>query len=606
MERHRLPRRLHRRSQLEFARRPRGDPPRHRLPSGKLATQGTEYLAWSASSGGGNQQIFRDAGTGWLDTTTDLTQPMRHLVWIGVRYVSVGPAGAAATSTDGLAWTPRTTGVSATLEQVSWTGSLAVAIGAGGTIITSPNGATWTTHTNGTTANLTSLAAGSGHMIAVGKGGVILRSTDGQTWTVIRAASSPVNVTGLAWTGASAVAVANPHATLTSPDGITWTQTAGPTGPTLRTAAGAGRIIAADNTTGLWTAPADGSSWTNVLPAQVYGTSVLHDGQQFVALTQWHQSSPAHRDYFYITRSADGITWTPRTEIRMVPMSPVPAGQPINDLLYTGSKYLSIQRQSTNAITWTAGNVPEFIGFLLRTGSSYLAVSDYDGRLYTSPTGETWPLAPVPGALNTGNHPAVRGIIWTGYRLLAAGSDGLYESGTGRPWTKVHPTGGVSIAWTGTRALVSTGTNPGPAQIFSVENPDASLPPTWRYWQEQHFTPAQLANPAVSGPDADADGDAYANVIEFMAASSPVSSQDSPWITVLPPQGAQSSRFQWIQDTGRNGVTVVAEVSSDLDLWDLLSYSPIDGTAGGLRTMQATAPASLSKAYFRLRVTLNE
>lgn len=575
--------------------------------SSKLAVNGSAFVAWPFSPGGGVQELFTDSGSGWNTIPTDLSQPMRHLVWNGVRYISVGPSGAAATSTDGTAWTPRTTGVTATLEQIIWTGSLAVAIGAGGTIITSPNGATWTSRTSGTTADLTSLVAGSGSMIAVGKGGVILRSPDGIAWSVIRASNQAVNVTGIDWTGTGLVAVANPHATLTSPDGITWTRTASTTGPTgagLRLAPGAGKLVAADGASGLWTAPTDASSWTNGAQANALGTASVWDGQQFVSLCQAWDSRLSHWN-FYITRSSDGMAWTPLSQIRFGSND---LGTPQDDLLFTGSRYLSSQRQSTDSTTWTNSAVPDFTRFLVSAGSGYLAISG-TGSIHTSPDGVAWtPSVPAPFS---GQGPPVRGVIWTGYRLLAAqiadnGIQGVWDGGPGRPWTKIHPVGGISIAWTGTRALVSSGIDYGPAHLFSLENVDASLPPTWGYWQQSYFSPAQVADPLISGPLADGDGDGYSNVVEFMAGSSPVSATDRPWITALPPQGGQGSRFQWHQETGRNGVTVRAEVSTDLDLWDTLAYAPIDGSPGGLRTMQATAPASLGKAFFRLYVTLNE
>ena len=577
--------------------------------SSKLAVEGSDFVAWPSFSAGGTQQLFRDSGAGWNDFPTDLSQPMRHLVWNGVRYLAVGPAGAAATSTDGTAWTLRTTGVAAALEQIIWTGSLAVAVGAGGTIITSPNGAAWTTRPSGSTAELRALAAGSGSMIAVGKGGAMLRSPDGIAWNVIRASNEAVNVSGVVWTGTGAVAVADPHATLTSPDGITWTRTAaaaGPTGAGLRVAQGAGKIVAADGVSGLWTAPPDASSWTNGAQLNALGTASVWDGQQFVTLCQaW--DSRFIRWIFYITRSPDGMAWTPLSQIRIGSSD---YGTPLDDLIFTGSRFLSSERQSPDGITWTNSAVPASTRFLIATGSGYVAVNG-NGAIHTSPDGDDWKQSIPASFVSIGMEPPVRGVIWTGYRLLAAelnanGIQGLWDGGPGRPWTKIHPAGGISIAWTGTRALVSTGGANGPPHLFSLENPDATLPPPWRYWQETHFTAAQVSDPGISGPLADADGDSQANVVEFMASSSPVSGQDRPWMTVLPPQDGQGSRFQWRQDTGRNGVSVRAEVSTDPDLWDTVAFAPVDGSPGGLRTMQATVPAGLSRLWFRLRVTLNE
>ncbi|HEX2750587.1 MAG TPA: hypothetical protein VHM91_21455, partial [Verrucomicrobiales bacterium] len=151
----------------------------------RLAVKGAEFLAWPfAALTDQPQTLMHDTGSGWTLTTTSLTQSMRHLVWDGFRFISVGNAGAAATSADGTTWTPRNTGVTAALVHVIWTGSLAVAIGSGGTIITSPNGAAWTARASGTTSNLNSVAWSGSGLVAVGKDGVIVLSTDGTAWTV--------------------------------------------------------------------------------------------------------------------------------------------------------------------------------------------------------------------------------------------------------------------------------------------------------------------------------------------------------------------------------------------------------------------------------------
>jgi hypothetical protein len=45
--------------------------------------------------------------------------------------------------------------------------------------------------------------------------------------------------------------------------------------------------------------------------------------------------------------------------------------------------------------------------------------------------------------------------------------------------------------------------------------------PAYTVWSGEQFTPAQLSNPAISGPDADADKDGMSNEAEFSAGTNP-------------------------------------------------------------------------------------
>lgn len=71
----------------------------------------------------------------------------------------------------------------------------------------------------------------------------------------------------------------------------------------------------------------------------------------------------------------------------------------------------------------------------------------------------------------------------------------------------------------GSLTLTLLGTAPGDGETFARQYP---LPAqTFAQWQAAHFTPAELANPALSGPEADADGDGEDNQSEFASLSDP-------------------------------------------------------------------------------------
>lgn len=62
-----------------------------------------------------------------------------------------------------------------------------------------------------------------------------------------------------------------------------------------------------------------------------------------------------------------------------------------------------------------------------------------------------------------------------------------------------------------------------------------SLPP-YTVWAGSQFTPAQLMDPATSGPDADPDGDGYSNYAEFTAGTNPLNPASHLQLRVSPAQ----------------------------------------------------------------------
>jgi hypothetical protein len=369
----------------------------------------------------------------------------------------------------------------------------------------------------------------------------------------------------------------------------------------MRLAAGTNTLVVSD-TTGLWTAPLDASIWSKTGDPLFQGTAVVFDGHQFVALMQ--RRHPFFSSWqLFATRSEDGIIWYANTQIPDYGISTDETGDTFDDLLFTGSSFLAGGLRSTDGITWPMVNSVPAGAYFRRTPAGTLAISP-DGTIRTSSDdGVTWSLSvPAPGDFDRLRY--LDGVIWTGSNLVATmlganGFEGTWAGGPGRPWTKIASRGGSSIAWTGTRAIVATG-----SLLFTIDGIDASLPLTWQQWRQNFFNVEQLNDPAISGPLADPDHDGSANAVEFMSVSSPVSRSSAPVFTVLPPEGATGARLQWKQDTSRTAFTVQAEVTDDLEVWDGLGAVPVEGPSGGLRTMQVTAPPGQNKVYFRLRVVM--
>lgn len=133
------------------------------------------------------------------------------------------------------------------------------------------------------------------------------------------------------------------------------------------------------------------------------------------------------------------------------------------------------------------------------------------------------------------------------------------------------------------------------------------------HWRGEHFTPAQLADPAVSGPAADPDGDGYDNLMEYALAT-------DPWLAdlVVPPVvvgqvtsgGAQYLAVTFRRRNPNPGIGYHVEVSTDCAAWldqapAVIEESPVRPNGDGTETVtiRSALPVGAAAAEFvRLRV----
>ena len=73
------------------------------------------------------------------------------------------------------------------------------------------------------------------------------------------------------------------------------------------------------------------------------------------------------------------------------------------------------------------------------------------------------------------------------------------------------------------------------AGIFLSASAAHSL--TFSEWQAAHFTTAELADPAISGPNADPDGDGRANLIEYAFGLDPLVADQDASTSAIGPNG---------------------------------------------------------------------
>jgi glucose/arabinose dehydrogenase/mono/diheme cytochrome c family protein len=131
-----------------------------------------------------------------------------------------------------------------------------------------------------------------------------------------------------------------------------------------------------------------------------------------------------------------------------------------------------------------------------------------------------------------------------------------------------------------------------------------AAPPPFETWRLSRFSAAQLADPLVSGPDADPDGDGLMNSLEFAMESSPLSFD-------LPPEpGLQDGHLTltYRRSKAVDAAAFWGEYSTNLVEWlsGPAHVEEIQRTDGGeleTVTLRSVAPMSARpEGYLRLRV----
>lgn len=157
------------------------------------------------------------------------------------------------------------------------------------------------------------------------------------------------------------------------------------------------------------------------------------------------------------------------------------------------------------------------------------------------------------------------------------------------------------------RASYSTGGQPGMVDVLRVAD-----------WRAQHFTAADLADPAKEaslwGDLADPDRDGYSNLLEYALSGSPLRPSSRPEITTE--LFAASPTLQYLRATyrlreGTTAVTATPQISSDLVTWNsglpIVSGPTTQGDGTSLVTVQdnlALEAVPSGRRFFRLLIEL--
>lgn len=132
-------------------------------------------------------------------------------------------------------------------------------------------------------------------------------------------------------------------------------------------------------------------------------------------------------------------------------------------------------------------------------------------------------------------------------------------------------------------------------------------------WRAGKFTAGQLADPLVSGPDADPDGDGWNNFAEFTFGMEPLDARntDAPGLITVTEAGQDHLALRFVRRPDAEGVVYTPEYSGTLAGWDanpalfvLVSENALpDGRIE--TTIRLAAPAVDAAGFLRVRAFLS-
>ncbi|MBS0659772.1 MAG: hypothetical protein JSR82_16145 [Verrucomicrobia bacterium] len=160
---------------------------------------------------------------------------------------------------------------------------------------------------------------------------------------------------------------------------------------------------------------------------------------------------------------------------------------------------------------------------------------------------------------------------------------------------------GSTLTLTGPGAVVVRASQAGNATYAAAPAVDQSFIVLTPFdgWRAAWFSPEELAQPAVSGPAADPDGDGIPNLLEYALGTPP----RVAGVTGLPTSSISASRLQLTFTPLRSDVTYLVEASSDLASWSNIAVNP--GIIGSPVTVTDSVIITPSnpRRFLRLRVT---
>ena len=147
------------------------------------------------------------------------------------------------------------------------------------------------------------------------------------------------------------------------------------------------------------------------------------------------------------------------------------------------------------------------------------------------------------------------------------------------------------------------------APILPAEN--------FAHWQLQHFSEEELADPTVSGPDQDPDGDQMGNLLDFAVDGDPMGGDPALQLSLSFVSDPREERVRITlgRNPGARGITLLVEGTDDHASWTTLASSVngerasgpalVSETTGPFPIMILEEPAMIRRRFYRARAELN-
>ena len=127
---------------------------------------------------------------------------------------------------------------------------------------------------------------------------------------------------------------------------------------------------------------------------------------------------------------------------------------------------------------------------------------------------------------------------------------------------------------------------------------------TYATWQASHFTGAELGDASISGPDGDANGDGFVNLLAYAFNLDPKGEAVLPEVTV----NSDDLTISFVQHTDAKDLIYRVELSANLQTWNESGEMDANPTPGEGNTQRVTIKAApqenASSNYIRVAVEL--